>query len=341
MGMVAGGLSLAGGLAGMFGGGSKASDVQSPQGYQYMNQWGADNNAYSGTGNLSQYNVAGQNLPQYQQLAQGMVNNPYAGQYQQGAGQAGQVGQQSGMNAYNAGGQLTSGALSAMPGVEQMLSMGFDPQNAMYAKMQQQNQDQANAQNSMSGLGSTPYGAGVANQANQNFNLGWENTALQRAQMGAQGAGSLLGQIGQTTNTGQGLQAGAAGQMLAGSGMAYNTAQGIGANQLNALNQSAQMGQMASQIPQQQIADYLQYLQQGTGQQNANTSLFNAQLSQQNQGFNQNQQLGRGMGQGLGMMGQSMGFGQGGSNWGNMFGGWGGNAGNAGGTGLGGFGGLY
>lgn len=315
-------LSLAGPLigagssiAGLFGG-SPASQVNLPQGYQYGNQSGADQGAYSGIGNLGQYNVAGNLLPQYQQLAQNVVNNPYAGGYQQGAGTAGALGIGSGLNAYGAGGQLTGNALGQLPDVNALLSLGFDPQNALYSKLQQQNTDQTNASLAQRGVSTTPYGAGLADQSNQNFNLGWQNNLLNRASQGAGAAGNLLGSIGGAVNTGQGLQSGAAGQVLGGAGMPYNTFNNINTAGLQALSGAGQFGQQASQIPQQQIQDYLGYLSGGAGQQGANNQTAQLGLNQANQGFQQNQIMGGQLGQSL--AGLSKGWGQTG---------WGGNTG--------------
>lgn len=322
--------------------GAPSSKVQLPQQYNAPYRNDASTMAYGGVDNLTQYNVAGQLLPQYQQIAQQSVNNPYAGQYLagaegmadnpfapswlQGAQMAGATGMGAGLNAYGAGGALTGNALSALPDVQALLSLGFDPQNALYSKLQQQNQDQTNAQLSMSGVGTTPYGAGVANLSNQNFNLGWQNNLLNRATQGAGAAGSLMGQIGQGVQTGQDLQAGASPQILAGAGVPYatynqimsnqgapyNAFQNINANALATLGQTGQFGQQASQLPQQQIQDYMNYLQLANQTQNANAGIAQLGLQQAQQGFGQNQQMGTQLGQSV--AGLAKGWGQ--SPWG-------------------------
>lgn len=315
--MGAGLLSAGSGLAGLFGG-SPASKVPTPQlnNYNYANMGGADQNAYGGIGNLSQYNVPAQLLPQYQSIAQSSINNPYAPQYQQGAGAAGQLGMGSGANAYGAGGALTGSALGTLPDVQALMTLGFDPQNALYSKLQQQNSDQTNATNSASGVAGTPYGAGIANQSNQNFNLGWQNNQLGRAATGAGAAGSLLGQAGQGANTGQALQSSAAPQVLAGAGMPYNTFENINADALGVLSGAGQFGTSATQNANTQIQDYLQYLNQGNQANATNNSsqlgLGQFGLNQANQGFQQTQAMGSQIGQGL--AGLAKGFGGGGSN---------------------------
>ena len=246
-----------------------ASGVQVNNPYQLQSAGAADNNAYQGAQSLGQYNLGGQNLGQYSGLMQQGVNNPYAGQYQQGAGVVGQQGVAAGQQAYGAGSQLEQSGLSTLPDVQALLSMGFDPQNALYARTQQQVTDQTNAQNARSGLAGTPYGQGVANQTNANFNIDWQNQQLQRAATGAGAASGLMGQAGNTIGQGAALQTAGNQEQLQGYGQSYNTFGGINANALGLLSGGAQYGQQASQIPQQQIQDYMAYLAQAN--QNAQT----------------------------------------------------------------------
>lgn len=148
-------------------------------------------------------------------------------------------------------GQNVAGSVSGLPSyAQQALTAGFDPQNQLYQRMLQQNQEQSMANLARQGTLGTPYGAGITNQSNQDFNLNWLNNMLQRQQMGAQTAEGLLGQYGTGQSTG------------------------------------AQLGQMggtyAMQIPQLQAQDYLQYLAGGTGAENAATNAYNAQNAQSN-----------------------------------------------------------
>lgn len=112
---------------------------------------------------------------------------------------------------------------------QQILQTGMDPQSALYNRTAQQVRDQQQAINAMSGVGTSPYGAGVTGQTMANFNIDWQNQQLQRQaqaaqaaqvlssqqlagltgagslyNLGAQGAGTLAGQAG--TLAGQGLQ---------------------------------------------------------------------------------------------------------------------------------------
>ena len=298
MGMIGAGISGVSALAGLFGG-TPASQVQMPpMQNNYTNAPGADQGAYGGIGNLGQYNVAGQNLAQYQQLAQQGVNSPYAQQYQQGANATGQAGMQSGAG-------ITGTALNQLGGVNSLMSMGFDPQQALYSQLQNQNQQQNLAMLGNSGVAGTPYGQGVAGYQNDMFNMNWQNQQLQRASQGAGAAGSLLNSIGGATNTGLG-------QMQQGAALPYQASQGITGNQLGLLGQAGNYGAMASQNPQQQITDYLQYLQGATGQQGANNQTAQVGLNQANMGFQQSQALGGQLGQSLAGLGKG---------WGTAFGG--------------------
>lgn len=285
------GISAGTSLAGLFGG-SPADNVQLPQQFQmpYMGQ--SAQNAYEGIGQLGQYNVPAQLLPQYQQIAQQSINNPYANFYQQGANQAGGIGIQAGQNAYGAGGQITDTSLAGLPNVQALLSMGFDPQNALYNRTSQQVQEQTRAAEAARGIQNTPYGAGVEGNTMSNFNIDWQNNALSRATQGAQGASSLLGGLTSGAIGGSGLQGAAAGQVQQGAGTPYNTFQGINANALGTLGQLGQFGAQGAALPQQQIGDYLAYLGQGTSQQGANNQTGQLGLNQANLGFNQNQTLG-------------------------------------------------
>lgn len=76
-----------------------------------------------------------------------------------------------------------------MSGANQVMQTGFDPQQALYDRTFQQQQDQTNATSAMNGVAGSPYAAGLANQANTNFNIDWQNAQLQRqiAALGAAG----------------------------------------------------------------------------------------------------------------------------------------------------------
>ncbi len=284
-----------------------SSNVNVPNPYQLQSAAGADRGAMQGTKNLGQYNLGGQNLGEFQNLTQQGVNNPYANMYQGGGMQAGQMGMQAGQGAYGAGGQLMQNSLGMLPDVQALLSMGFDPQQALYSRTAQQMQDQQRAQQAASGIGGTPYGAGVMGQTMNNFNIDWQNNALQRALAGAQGAGGLMGQIGQGVGQGAGIQSGGIQEYLQGAATPYNVFGGINQNQLGLLQGANQYGQGAAQIPQQQIQDYMAYLSQANQNQQTGINAQQLQLQKAKLQGQEYQQLGQDIGQGLGWGGAQMG----------------------------------
>jgi hypothetical protein len=291
-----------------------ANNVSIPTPYQLPGQGQAAHGALSGAEGLGQYNLGGQNYGQYAGLTQAGVNNPYAALYQQGAGGAGGMMQNAGVGAFGAGGQLLGTASGELPDVNALLAMGFDPQNALYARTQQQVADQAAAQASASGVGGTPYGQGLANQANSNFNIDWQNNQLNRAVTGAQGASGLMGQIGGSFGQGAGLQQGGAQEYLQGAGQPYQTYAGINQNQLGLLGQAAGYGQQAAAIPQMQIGDYMSYLQQANQNQQTGINAQNLNLQKQNAVFNEANTLGQDFGQAIGGLAGIPSFGGGGGN---------------------------
>jgi hypothetical protein len=142
--------------------------------------------------------------PAWQSAVSNVVNNPYFNQALGGA-----------QTAAGYGGQTASQLMGMLPGLggaeSQILQTAFDPQNALYNRTAQQVLDQQRAINAMSGVGTSPYGAGVTGQSMQNFNIDWQNNLLQRMLSGAQGATGLAGAIGNLGQQATGLEAQAAG----------------------------------------------------------------------------------------------------------------------------------
>ena len=115
---MAGGLALAAPIASIAGGlfgSSNANNVQLPPQFNMPNMGAAANSAYSGIGNLPATQYGQQFLPQYEQATQNLYNNPYAGTYQQGAAQAGQMGQTAALNTTGAGQTLQGAGMSILP----------------------------------------------------------------------------------------------------------------------------------------------------------------------------------------------------------------------------------
>lgn len=160
------------------------------------------------------------------------------------------------------------GASSAvLPEVQNILNTGFDPQNALYNRTQQQVLDQSNAINSMNGIAGTPYGAGVTGGTMSNFNIDWQNNQLSRQLQALQGAGSAV-------STGA-------------------SAAGAGANLAN-MPVNTQLGQLGSLqgIYGGQYSPLQSYLNLGQG-------ASGLALEGQNQAFGQNAFLGSNLGQSL------------------------------------------
>lgn len=198
-------------------------------------------------------------------LTQQFISNPYAGQAQTGANAAGAYGtgtvvpqQQQGAATLNSAGQASAGY------IPQALAAGFDPQNALYNQKFQQQSDQQNAINAQNGIAGTPYGAGVAGQTAQNFNLDWLNQALGR-QTTAANTAATLGSNASTGITGasnlgqQAIQTQASSAGLPASTYGQNLAQDIAA--LSGQN-TAVSG--ASGVTDQALQNILSYLGYGT-----------------------------------------------------------------------------
>ncbi len=111
--------------------------------------------------------------------------------------------------------------------------------------------------------------------------------------------------------------------------MPYSTFTGIGQGQNQAINSLLGIGSQGQGIAQTPIQDYMSYLNSGNQQANQIAGLG---LQQNQMGFNQNQQLGAGLGQnlyGLGRIlgapavggGPAAGWGQTSNPWGQYFGG--------------------
>jgi hypothetical protein len=185
----------------------------------------------------------------------------------------------------------------------QILSTGFDPQQALYNQLSGQAKDTANVANAGAGIGGTPYGASVAANAQNNFNMNWQAQQLARQQQALQsynqtantyGAGIGAAGAGLTNagNIGMGLTQGlaSANQLpyQAGLGIGQNTISG--ANNLQSLLQGqANIGGQAFTLPQLTLNDLQSYL--GLGQAAQQQGLVGGQ-----QGFDQ---LASGIGGGI------------------------------------------
>jgi len=243
-----------------------------PATYIPTGQPGADalyQNIFNG---ISPYatSLPGQVIPQIQ-------NNPYAALAQQGSGAAASY-------APTLAGYGQGGAASLYGAGNQVLGTAFDPQQALYNQLQQRTVDQSNATNSMYGLSSSPYGAGVTTQALQNFNIDWQNQQLQRQQQGIQSAGqaysgatNLGGQAATDLSTLSGLPSqtylGNLNSIISGT----NSALGPGESLANLLQSYLGLGQSATGLA--QAGQATQFSQNSQLGQNLATALTNPALA--------------------------------------------------------------
>lgn len=231
---------------------------QAPKGQQLPNTGNAANSLYSDIGGMNNPFSGLQPVAFDQLLA--MMNNPTLNQYMQGAQGAGGA-------AAQAGNQAQQGSNLLMGNANALTQSGFDPQGDLYRKLQQQNTDQSNVINSMYGVQSSPYGAGVANQSNQNFNIDWQNQQLQRQLAASQGAG-------QAATGAQGLGNSAIQDYLASGSIPYGAyTTGVGGVN-NALNTYLGQANQGNQSQQQALQDWMQYLGLGNATAGVNQNAF-------------------------------------------------------------------
>lgn len=141
------------------------------------------------------------------------------------------------------------------------LNTGFDPQNSLYNLLHQQNTDFTNVDLANRGLGSSPWGAGVANTSDMLFNTNWLATLGQRQAQGASTADALLGTGANLAGSSETLGKAGATDLAQGGALPYMTATGINQDLAGFLP-------YLTQAQQQAIQDYLGVY----GQANANNA---------------------------------------------------------------------
>jgi hypothetical protein len=287
------------------------SSIQGPPMFQMPNMGQAAGNAFSQIGGLGQFgNLGSSVLPQAQQTSQNLYNNPFASQGLQGAQQGAGMGGQAAMTGFNTGagmvgeGQGLMGAgNSLIPYASQIMQSGFDPQQQLYNRTLQQVQDQTRAGEASRGIATTPYGAGLENQATENFNIDWQNQQLGRQATAAGAAGGLVGQGANVAGQGAGIQGQgvnmmnqAPGQMVQSAMLPYATYSDIGQGQNNALTSLLGIGSQGQGLANLPIQDLLSYLGVGNQAGGVANQNFNNQLGQANQAWNQQGQFAQGIG---------------------------------------------
>ncbi len=147
-----------------------------------------------------------------------------------------------------------------------ILQTGFDPQQALFNRTQNQVLDQSNVANAAAGLGSSPYGASVTGNNLANFDINWQNQQLGRE---AQAAGTALP-----------LLQGASGLAASSGAAPFNAASTIAGNTLSGLSGASNLGMQQYTLPQTILNDLESYL--GLGQSASNLAANTGQM-----GFNQ------------------------------------------------------
>lgn len=165
---------------------------------------------------------------------------------------------------------LAGGANQLAGTIPQLLNTGFDPQSALYNQLSGQSRDAANVANAGAGIGGTPYGASVAANAQNNFNLNWQAQQLARQQQATQAAGSALGSAGSGFTNAGNIGTGLAQGSSSFNQLPYQTSLGIGNNQISGLGNlqsmlqgQANLGGQSFVLPQQVLNDLQSYLQLG------------------------------------------------------------------------------
>ncbi len=194
------------------------------------------------------------------------TSNPWSLAAQQSAQQAGQAAGGQATANFGQADNLRNAANVGYAGASQVMNTAFDPQNALYNRTLQQVQDQQRVGQSARGITSSPYGAGLENQALSNFNIDWQNNQLGRQVQGLQGYATGLG-AGREAATG----AGNLGQMGVGQ------TQAVGQTPWDTTNQQQQ----------QDLQNWIAYENQrlaGIGAQQVNYPLQNEAQSYRNFG---------------------------------------------------------
>jgi len=248
----------------------------------------SSNTGFAQSGIASAAAQTGAAQPAYQQAYYQQATNPYAGRAVAGSQVAGNAMVDQG-NANLANASTFQGVPQQLqPYIAQTLNTAYDPQQALYHQQLQGTMDQTNAQLAQSGLTSSPWGAGIANQANQNFNINWLQSQLAREQTGANTAAGLLGAGGTAATTGATLGQNATNQIATGYAMPYQTSTGVNQD-------TASMLSYLTAVPQMQSQDYASLASAANAQ--------NATAVQAGSANNQNMaNIGSGIGNAAGML---------------------------------------
>jgi hypothetical protein len=215
-------------------------------------------------------------IPYGGQILNQSFNNPYLSQALGGAQTGAQYGQAGAQAAAGAAPQVSGYAQQVAGAAPQLFGAGssilntaFDPQSALFNQQTNLVGQQAAAGNALSGVGQTPYGQSLANQAQSQFDINWQNNLLNREATGISGANTAFQGGAGLDQTAAGLDASALGLSSGASNLAATSAglpSGVYAGNIGLENQG--------------LGAYNSNLQQGGAIGNTVSGLENAGLSQ-------------------------------------------------------------
>jgi hypothetical protein len=214
-----------------------------------------------------------------------------------------------GESAFGAGQGVVGAGQSLIPYAQTLATMGMDPQQQLYNTYLSNTLNQSGAV-AAGATGNSPYSVSEVGQADANFNTAWNQYILQNAISGANAAGGLVGQAGNTIGAGYNIAGGGLGTAMQGALLPYSTGQQVGGQSLQDLSSAFQLGTSAASLPQMSVQDYLNYLGAGN-QANAvynqgNIGAYNAQTQAQLAQFQELSMLGGGV-TNLAMLGGALG----------------------------------
>jgi hypothetical protein len=285
----------------MFAGNLQSPAPVNPQQYQsYNNLTGA----IATPGGPQSYAPLGQQyMPYATNTFQNIYNNPYSGSALSGAEGAAMFGQQAAPFNFGGGMQSAAAGINLLPWSQAIMQTGFDPQGALYGRTLQQVQDQTRAGEAARGVATSPYGAGLENQAVSNFNIDWQNNLLNRQAQAAGAAGGLTGAGVGAINTGANIMNAVPQNLYSSSMLPYATWSGIGQGQNQALMNLLGYGGAGQNIANVPVQDWAAALSGANQMQQLQNQNFANQIAQSQIGWNQLGQLGSGIGSMFGALG--------------------------------------
>jgi len=244
-----------------------------PAAYIPMAQGTADTNYQNLLGALYNPSMAAlQNLPglpaamawpQVQQAVGNITQNPWAAAAQSPYQWLTQIAGNLGQGQMAMGSGIAARVPELISAAESVWNTANDPQKMLYNQLVQEQSDKANAQNAMSGLSGTPYGADLVDNSLESLALNWQNQQLGRQSQGLQGLTRGLLGAGSLAGTGAQLQNQGVNTVASLSALPYQGYNAMQNANLGALSQMINLGNQQL-APAEDVLNYLSnYLQLG------------------------------------------------------------------------------